>query len=259
MLSEQATAPRELPVQKVSREGLSEQVVEQLQDLILDKHLRSGNRLPGERELCEQFGVSRTVIREATKALAQRGLLVIEPGRGTFVTLPAERDVARSIAFFVRARDVSFTNLVEVRCALEPEIAELAAGRANETHVRRLQECIDVMDRSLTDPEAYVDADQEFHSVLAEATGNDIFIAITGVIVNLAQSARRLMFAIPEAPKRGQHYHRALLECLISGDGAGARNAMLKHLRQVEQDISAAAAVSEKKEMPMSSQLIPKG
>ena len=249
---EQATAYRELPVQKVSREGLHEQVVAQMQELIFKKHLRSGSRLPGERELCERFGVSRTVIREATKVLAQRGMLMIEPGRGTFVTLPAEHDVARSIALFARARDVSFANLVEVRRALEPEIAELAAARATETHLKRLQACIEVMDRSLADPEAYVAADQEFHSVLAEATGNDIFIAVTGVIVNLAQNARRLMFAIPEAPKRGQRYHRALLECVASGNGADARKNMLEHLRQVEQDIGAAAVIAQQKELQMS-------
>ena len=243
----QATAYRDLPVQKVSREGLHEQVVEQMQELIFEKHLRSGSRLPGERELCQRFGVSRTVIREASKVLAQRGLLVIEPGRGTFVTLPAEHDVARSIALFARARDVSFANLVEVRRALEPEIAELAAARATKTHVQRLQACIDVMDRSLADPEAYVAADQEFHSVLAEATGNDILIAITGVIVNLAHNARRLMFTIPEAPKRGLQYHHALLECVSARNGADARDAMYNHLRQVEQDISAAAVISDKK------------
>ena len=239
---EQAAAYPDLPVQKVSREGLHEQVVAQMQELIFEKHLRSGSRLPGERELCERFGVSRTVIREATKVLAQRGMLLIEPGRGTFVTLPAEHDVARAIALFARARDVSFANLVEVRRALEPEIAELAAARATETHRQRLQACIEVMDRSLTDPEAYVAADQEFHSVLAEATGNDIFIAVTGVIVNLAQNARRLMFAIPEAPKRGQAYHRTILACVAAGDGASARKMMLEHLAQVEQDIGAATS-----------------
>jgi GntR family transcriptional regulator, transcriptional repressor for pyruvate dehydrogenase complex len=239
---EQAAAYTDLPVQKVSREGLHEQVVAQMQELIFEKHLRSGSRLPGERELCERFGVSRTVIREATKVLAQRGMLLIEPGRGTFVTLPAEHDVARAIALFARARDVSFANLVEVRRALEPEIAELAAARATEAHLQRLQACIDVMDRSLTDPEAYVAADQEFHSVLAEATGNDIFIAITGVIVNLAQNARRLMFAITEAPKRGQAYHRTILACIAAGDGACARKMMLEHLAQVEQDIGAATS-----------------
>ena len=246
---EQATAYRDLPVQKVSREGLHEQVVEQMQELIFEKHLRSGSRLPGERELCQRFGVSRTVIREASKVLAQRGLLVIEPGRGTFVTLPAEHDVARSIALFARARDVSFANLVEVRRALEPEIAELAAARATETHRQRLRACIEVMDRSLADPEAYVTADQEFHSVLAEATGNDIFIAITGVIVSLAQNARRLMFAIPEAPDRGQSYHRRILECIAASDGTGARSTMFEHLRQVEQDIVAAATLAGAKDM----------
>ena len=174
---------------------------------------------------------------------------MIEPGRGTFVTLPAERDVARSIAFFVRARDVSFANLVEVRHALEPEIAELAAGRATEADVRRLQEWFDVMDRSLTDPEAYVAADQAFHTVLAEATGNDIFIAITGVIVSLAQNARRLMFVVPEAPKRGQSYHRKILECIVASDGAGARATMFEHLRQVERDIVAAATLASEKDM----------
>lgn len=240
MLPEQITAYRELPVQKVNREGLYAQVVEQLQDLIFEKHLRSGSRLPGERELCAQFGVSRTVIREATKVLAQRGMLMIEPGRGTFVTLPAEHDVARSIALFARARDVSFANLVEVRRALEPEIAELAAARATEMHRQRLQACIEVMDRSLTDPEAYVAADQEFHSVLAEATGNDLFVAITGVIVNLAQSARRLMFAIPEAPVRGQDHHRKIVQSIAALNGLAARLAMTEHLQQVEQDIMAA-------------------
>lgn len=249
MLPAQNTAHRALPVQKVNREGLSEQIVEQLQELIFEKHLRSGSRLPGERELCEQFGVSRTVIREATKVLAQRGMLVIEPGRGTYVTLPAEQDVARSITLFARARDVSFVNLVEVRRALEPEIAELAAARATETHRQRLRACIEVMDRSLADPEAYVAADQEFHSVLAEATGNDILIAITGVIVNLAQNARRLMFAIPEAPKRGQGFHRKILECILASDGACARSTMFEHLRQVEQDIVAAATLSGAKDM----------
>jgi GntR family transcriptional regulator, transcriptional repressor for pyruvate dehydrogenase complex len=243
-----STPPPGLPVQKVNREVLYEQVVDQLQELIFDQHLCSGARLPGERELCEQFGVSRTVIREATKVLAQRGLLIIEPGRGTFVTLPAEQSVARSIALFARARNVSFADLAEVRRALEPVIAELAAERASEAHLDRLQVSIDVMDRSLDEAEAYVAADHEFHSVLAEATGNDLFIALSGVIVNLAQNARRLMFTIPEAPLQGQHYHRALLERIAAHDGPGARHAMLEHLRHVQE----AAAMAGKEETQMS-------
>ncbi len=231
---ERPAASRELPVQKVSREGLAEQVVEQIQDLIFEKHLQSGNRLPGERELCQQFGVSRTVIREATKILSQRGLLTIEPGRGSFVTLPAERDIARSISLFARARDVTFADLGQVRQALEPEIAALAAGKATPAQIAAMQSCIAVMDDSLADPETYVQADQEFHSILAEATDNQLLMALTGVIVNLAQSLRRLMFLIPEAPVRGQHYHRKILECVSRDDAAGARAMMLEDLLQVD-------------------------
>lgn len=241
MLPEPGVARAELPIQKVSREGLAEQVVEQLQDLIFEKHLRSGSRLPSERELCLQFGVSRTVIREATKVLAQRGLLTIEPGRGTFVSLPAEHDVARSLALFARARDVSFDNLVEVRRALEPEIARLASTRATEAHMARLQDCIDVMDRSLEEPEAYVAADQEFHSILAEATGNDIFVAILGAIVHLAQDARRLMFTISDAPRIGQEYHRAILRAVAQRDDVTACKMMFEHVREVERSIAAIA------------------
>jgi len=229
-----------LNVQKVSREGLYEQVVQQVQELIVAKHLRTGDRLPPERELCEQFGVSRTVIREATKVLAQRGMLIIEPGRGTFVTLPTEENIALSIELFARARGLDYARVVEVRRALETEIAALAAQRAKPEHLDHLQRCIEEMDRNLTNPSAYVIADQEFHSTLAEATGNDLFTAISGVIVNLAQSARKLMFGVAGAPGRGQEYHRLILKYVAERDSDRARAAMLEHLQQVEQDIAAA-------------------
>jgi GntR family transcriptional repressor for pyruvate dehydrogenase complex len=232
--------PNSLNIQKVNREDLYEQVVEQIEDLVIERQLHLGDRLPGERELCEQFGVSRNVIREATKVLAQRGMVSIEPGKGTFVTLPALEKIADSIGLFARARRLPFSNLVELRRALEPEIAALAAQRFKPEHVERLARCINVMERTLSDPEAYVEADQEFHRILAEATGNSLFVAITGAIVQLAQDARRVMFAIPEAPIRGQVYHRQLLKFVSEGNSEAARQSMLKHLQQVDEDIAAA-------------------
>jgi GntR family transcriptional repressor for pyruvate dehydrogenase complex len=249
MLSEVASARGRLPIHKVNREGLSAKVVDQLQDLIFEKHLRSGDRLPGERELCEQFGVSRTVIREATKVLAQRGLLTIEPGRGSFITLPDERDIARSISLFARARDVTAGDLAQVRRALEPEIVALAASRTTETLLQALQHCIEIMDATLDEPELFIQADQEFHSLLAEATGNQLLLALTGVIVNLAQHVRRQMFIVPEAPVRGQVYHRRILASLAAGDAEGARAMMLEHLTEVEQYVNLAkASLSEPEE-----------
>lgn len=232
--------PQLLNLRKVSREDLYEQVVEQIENLIIDRQLQMGDRLPGERELCEQLGVSRNVIREATKVLTHRGMVSIEPGKGTFVTLPALDNIVDSIGLFARARQLPFSNLVELRRALEPEIAALAAQRFKPEHLQRLAACIDIMERALSDPDAYVETDQEFHHVLAEATGNSLFVAITSAIVQLAQDARRVMFAIPEAPKRGQVFHRQLLKFVSEGNSEAARQAMLEHLQQVDEDIKAA-------------------
>jgi GntR family transcriptional regulator, transcriptional repressor for pyruvate dehydrogenase complex len=234
-----------LAIQKVNREALSEQVVEQLQQLVFDRHLKTGDRLPGERELCEKFGVSRTVIREATRIMAQRGILIIQPGRGTYVTLPSQENIALAIELFARATNTPMASLVELRRALEPEIAALAASRVNSEHLQRLQVCIDEMDRCIEDPDGYIRADHGFHSTLAEATGNPLFIAISSVIVNLAQSARKKMFEVDGAPERGQDYHRRILKFVSEGDCAKARSEMLNHLIQVDHDVSKAEEVAK--------------
>lgn len=232
--------PNSLNIQKVSREDLYEQVVVQIEDMIIDRQLHLGDRLPGERELCEQFGVSRNVIREATKVLAHRGMVSIEPGKGTYVTLPALNNITDSIGLFARATRLPFSNLLELRRALEPEIAALAAKRAEPDHLQRMTSCIDSMDRALSDSDAYVEADQEFHQVLAEATGNSLFIAITDAIAQLTLDARRMTFFISKSPNRGQVYHRQLLKYVSEGNSDAARQAMLDHLQQAEEDMNAA-------------------
>lgn len=228
--------------QKLSREGLYERIVGQLQDTIVAQHLKTGDRLPGERELCEQFGVSRTVLREATKVLTQRGMLAIEPGRGTFVTAPTQENIALAIDLFSRTRGLPLSSVVEIRRALEPEIAALAAQRAESGHLARLEACIATMDSNLDNPAVYTAADQEFHSILAEATGNDLFPAITGVIVNLSQNARRRMFGVNGAPGRGQIFHRRIVKFVAEHDSAAARQTMLDHLAQVDEDIAVSIA-----------------
>jgi GntR family transcriptional regulator, transcriptional repressor for pyruvate dehydrogenase complex len=231
--------PSVFTVRRVSREGLYEQVVQQLQDLIVAKHLKIGDRLPAERELCEQFRVSRPVIREAMKVLAHRGMLNIQSGRGTFVTVPTAENIALSIELYARARGLGFSSVVEVRRALESEIAALAATRAKREHVERLQMLIGDMDRSLRNPEAFLVADQEFHNTLAEATGNDLFVAITGVIVNLAQEMRRVTLEIPGSPERFQSEHRELLRLVLQGDAGAARKAVQDGLGLLDRDLAA--------------------
>src|SRR5262245_55857568 len=127
-----------------------EQITKQIEQLILSGKLRSGDRLPTERELAEQFQASRTAVREAMKTLAQKGLVDMRPGRGTIVIDGTSQAMRHSLGLMIRVGQAGGSdNLVEVREILEPEIAALAAARAMEEHIAALQEAVEVMDASL--------------------------------------------------------------------------------------------------------------
>src|SRR5947209_14728344 len=121
-----------------------EQIAEQIEKLILSGELRNGDRLPTEREMAEQFQASRTAVREAMKALAQKGLVDMRPGRGTIVIDGTSKAVRRSLGLMLRVgqTDGSQNLLVEVREILEPEIAALAAARATEEDIAAMCEAV---------------------------------------------------------------------------------------------------------------------
>ncbi len=225
---------------KVTRNHLYKQVAEQLQMLIVEQKLKLGDQLAAERDLATEFGVSRTAIREATKILCERGLVQVDPGRGTFVVRPNVDSVAESIGLFVRMRGNPFAQLMEVRRTLEVEIAGLAAERAQATNLECMRLAIERMDANIEVPEVYIEADHDFHQALAEAAQNEIFSLFTRSIVNLVQESRRLVMSKTESgPAHGQYYHYLIFECVRRRDKQGAREAMLKHIEQVETDMAA--------------------
>src|SRR5712692_8412544 len=118
-----------------------EQIAQQIEQRVLSGELHSGDRLPTERELAEQFHASRTAVREAMKTLAQKGLVDMRPGRGTVVIDETSEAMRHSLGLMIRVGQAgSESNLVEVREILEPEIAALAAVRATEDHIAALRE-----------------------------------------------------------------------------------------------------------------------
>src|SRR5512135_3171303 len=151
----------------IQSERLYSKIVEQIQRRILAGELREGDQLPSERELAEQFRVSRTAVREAVKALSEKGLVQIRAGRGTFVTNGTLQAVRDSLGRMMRIGQMDGTgDLVEVREMIEPEIAALAAARAAQEHISAMQEAVSIMDRSLDDANAYIEADLDFHLAL---------------------------------------------------------------------------------------------
>jgi GntR family transcriptional regulator, transcriptional repressor for pyruvate dehydrogenase complex len=223
--------------QKVDRLRYSEQVGRQIQALIEREHLLPGDQLPSERQLCVSFGVSRTVIREAVKGLAQIGLVTVEIGRGTFVAQPNARQVSESLALWARVGDHPFENLIEVRRALEIEIAGLAAERAQPADLERLREALDKMECSLADLDVYIQADNQFHQALAQATQNDLFLILQNSIVDLLQGSRVQIFHTPGAPGRGQAHHHAIYHAVECHNAASARDQMRLHLQQIKTEL----------------------
>jgi GntR family transcriptional regulator, transcriptional repressor for pyruvate dehydrogenase complex len=226
------------PIQSVR---VFEQVAEQIEKRILDGELRSGDRLPTERHLAEQFHVSRTAVREAMKILAQKGLVDMRPGRGTIVIDGANAAMQDSIDLVMKLRlgEVGGSNnLVEVREILEIEIAALAAARATEKEIAAMREAVKIMDESLDDADAFIAADNRFHEALAQATQNTLIFILVNSIVNLLSEQRKQIFDVEGGPQRGQIHHRRILESVIRRDPQAAREAMRSHLRQVREDVA---------------------
>lgn len=220
---------------------LYQQIVEQIEQRVVSGDLRHGDRLPTERELAEQFGVSRTAVREAMKALAQKGLIQVRPGRGTFVIDGTSQAVRHSLSLMLMlGSDGASANLVEIREILEPEIAARAALRASDEHIAALQQAVVAMDGALQDPDAFITADHTFHRALAESTQNVIFLHLIDSIVDLLQGQRKRISLVSGGIERGQYHHKQILEAVTRHDPSAAREAMIAHLRQIRSDSEAA-------------------
>lgn len=224
---------------------LYEQIVQQIEESILKGTLKPGDQLPAERDLAQRFGVSRTAVREAVKALREKGLVEAYSGRGTFITDGTSHAVRQSLDLMVKiGQPEGSTHLAEVRAILEPEIAALAAVRAQDSDLAVMREAVAVMDRAGDDPDAYIEADLDFHLALAEAAANPLILSLIDSIVGLLREQRLRIFKVPGGPERGQAHHKRILDAMERRNAEKAREAMKAHLEQVRED---SLASSEKR------------
>ncbi len=228
---------------------LYEQIVEQIQDRIVDGRLSPGDKLPAERELGEQFGVSRTAVREAIKALQEKGLVEILPGRGTFVTeiSNALTDNVRESLSLVMGTDLvaGLRDLNQVRMILEPEIAAIASLNGSKEDFEAMAQAIDIMDETLDDARRFVEADLDFHLALAKATQNTLIPILIDPVIDLLREQRMRMSQKRSNAERGQFHHKRILSAVVRRDYVAAREAMSAHLRQVIEDSMAMDRITQ--------------
>ncbi len=224
----------------IQSERLYERIVSQIEQRIAAGDLKSGDQLPSENELAKQFAVSRTAVREAIKALREKRLVEVRPGKGTFITNGTPDAVRHSLGLMMKfGQSNGAANLVEVREILEPEIAALAATRITDEYIAAMREAVETMDTALDDAERFVEADLDFHLALAEATQNPLIPLLMDSIIDLLREERKRTGLVTGGLQRGQSHHKKILQAVIRRDVRAARKSMQDHLEQVRKDSEA--------------------
>jgi GntR family transcriptional regulator, transcriptional repressor for pyruvate dehydrogenase complex len=213
---------------------VSGEVTEQLKQSILLGHFKSGDRLPSERDLAEQFQVSRVAVREALRALEHSGFIATRQGvtGGAFVTdLTFGRLVDAFMDLFM-ADKISIPELYQVRLLLEPEVARLAAQRVTPDYAERLKESLKGEEESVPSLPEDLDRKTAVHFILAEMCGNRFFEGLVRSVMGLT---RRTIEAFhPDQPPflHPAGMHRPIIKAVLAGDPDAAAAAMRKHALQ---------------------------
>ena len=221
--------------ERVTREPrLSDKVAEMMRQTILSRQLAPGTPLPSERELGEQFGVSRTVIREAVRALAAKGIVEVRSGSGLRVASVDEATALESLSWFIRGGQLEYPKVHEVRSTIEVEMAGLAAERrTDDEELRGMREAHTRFEAFIGDVDKAAAADVEFHALIARATQNDLFSVLLGSIGDALIEIRHETLA-GGSGQETIDAHVLILDRIAARDGEGARAAMRAHLDTVK-------------------------
>lgn len=230
-----------------------EDIVEQIRSATLDGTLEAGDRLPNERELCGAFGVSRSTLREALRALEALGAVEIRTGSagGTFVVAPDETQVGSALEALIRFRSATAQELDEFRTSFEAETAYWAAQRAGDDDLAALRAIVDAYAEGAARDDLrwdhLVQLDIDFHHAIARASGNQIRVAIMLAIHRALQRASSSIapYASPSLRRRIAVELAGIAEAVEARNGRLARTRMRRHVAKfsgLERSIEAGRA-----------------
>lgn len=227
-----------LPLKPIKPKRISDQVYDQLKDIIIRGQISPGEKLMPERELSSSLNVSRTTVRDAISKLVAKGFLENRQGQGTFVCSPNARKQNNPLAVAMReARDATLEDLLEVRLGMECNAAALAARRAVKEDISLLEKSIEEMKSEVKSGRLGTEADVSFHMAISYATRNPVQIYIMrnfydflfyGIEENLSylyEKAKRIDDILKQ--------HRKILQAIKEHDPKQAYKAMNHHILYV--------------------------
>lgn len=228
-------------ITKARNRRVSHSIVEQIRDAIFSGELIPGDRLPPEKDLAEDFGVSKASLREAYRALEALGFLEIRQGMagGAFVS-KVDLETARNSLFnYIFFQNPSIHEFTQLRSFLEPPVAEIAAGRISDADIADLEENLAQTEKQLESGSFYYELDTYFHHRIAEIAGNSLICFMIDSLKNALVIMKQQLDLGPEFSVNVLERHRRILKALRERDPAKARDEMLGHIKQVEQELIA--------------------
>ena len=221
------------------------QIAEEIETQILDGKLKPGDRLPGEVELAQMFGVTRSTVREGLRQLEADGLVHRPTPRRLEVAEPQTDKLTTRSSRAMTMMKVSFRDLWQVAMVTEPLAAELAAQYRTEEELDDLSALHDRLCRARGIAEM-IELDMQFHSAIAEMSKNQVLILARDPITRMLFSGfQRVAPAAPNAARRQAEAHGAVLDHIAAGDAEGARDWARRHIEDFRRAIDLAGLMED--------------
>jgi GntR family transcriptional repressor for pyruvate dehydrogenase complex len=234
----------------LQKDALSEKIVERLLNLIREKQLRPGDRLPPERELAPLMGVSRPSLREALRALSVMKVVENRQGSGTYITSLRPELFVNHLDFIFTVNDATFADLFEARKIAEVGLVALAARVIDDAALSRLEDCLKRSAASVERPEDFLQADLELHHIIVEASGNRTLTLFMQSIDQINIASRRRTNELPGVRRRTLRDHKAIVAALKDHDPEAAALAMRSHLAHVQAALHGRSEEAPRREGP---------
>lgn len=215
--------------------SLVKQIAQQLQARLQKKEWSKTGKLPGQRQLAEQLGVSRASLREAITMLEGLGLLRSEPGRGVFIADPRQKGLESAYGRWTFQGRYALRDVYLVRAQLEELAVMLAASVVTESGLDQLRATIASMQAAADNGDlvSMAEADQAFHERIFAIAGSPLLTDIVAGIENVIEGSRQVAFANPDRVVEPIQEHKHIVEALASGSPALASKAMREHLHNI--------------------------
>ena len=225
-----------------NKQKVYEIIFQKIEHDIVSGNLKMGERLPSERELAAQYGVSRTSIREALRLLELNNLIEIRQGDGTFVKTNAQQTFQNQLSNVVLNTDqTTLYEMLETRLILESQCATLAALRATGKDLENIARTLEMM-KNTNDEEIGIQADLDFHMAIAKATNNNVLAQLIASFAphmrNTIEVTRKHRLSSTANITRTFEEHKAIYIAISRGESEQAKTLMEDHIRTIRQELS---------------------